>query len=57
MSVQKTEKSQRVTIRKLQERAKAGEKLVMLTCYDASFAKLSTRPGWTCCSSAIRSAW
>jgi 3-methyl-2-oxobutanoate hydroxymethyltransferase len=45
MSVQKTEKSQRVTIRKLQERAKAGEKLVMLTCYDASFAKLSDEAG------------
>jgi 3-methyl-2-oxobutanoate hydroxymethyltransferase len=46
MSVQKTEqKVQRVTIPKLQERARAGEKLVMLTCYDASFAKLSDEAG------------
>src|SRR5205807_615604 len=41
----KTEKSQRVTIRKLQEHARAGEKLVMLTCYDASFARLSDEAG------------
>jgi len=45
MSVQKTEKGQRVTIRKLQERAKAGEKLVMLTCYDASFAAVCEEAG------------
>ena len=46
MSVQKTEqKNQRVTIPKLQERARAGEKLVMLTCYDASFAKVSDEAG------------
>jgi 3-methyl-2-oxobutanoate hydroxymethyltransferase len=46
MSVQKTEKkTSRVTIPKLQERARAGEKLVMLTCYDASFAKLSDEAG------------
>jgi 3-methyl-2-oxobutanoate hydroxymethyltransferase len=46
MSVQKTEqKIQRVTIPKLQERARAGEKLVMLTCYDASFAKISDEAG------------
>jgi len=45
MSVQKTEKGQRVTIRKLQERARAGEKLVMLTCYDASFARISDEAG------------
>jgi len=35
----------RVTIPKLQERARAGEKLVMLTCYDASFAKISEAAG------------
>ena len=35
----------RVTIPKLQERARAGEKLVMLTCYDASFARLSEAAG------------
>ena len=35
----------RVTIRKLQERARAGEKLAMLTCYDASFARLSEAAG------------
>ena len=45
MSVQKTEKNQRVTIPKLQERARAGEKLVMLTCYDASFARISDDAG------------
>ncbi len=35
----------RVTTRKLQERARDGEKLVMLTCYDASFAALSDAAG------------
>jgi 3-methyl-2-oxobutanoate hydroxymethyltransferase len=35
----------RVTIPQLQERARSGEKLVMLTCYDASFAKLSDEAG------------
>jgi 3-methyl-2-oxobutanoate hydroxymethyltransferase len=35
----------RVTIPKLQERARGGEKLVMLTCYDASFAALSEAAG------------
>ena len=35
----------RVTIRKLQERARTGEKLAMLTCYDASFARLSEAAG------------
>jgi 3-methyl-2-oxobutanoate hydroxymethyltransferase len=35
----------RVTIPHLQERARAGEKLVMLTCYDASFAKISEAAG------------
>jgi 3-methyl-2-oxobutanoate hydroxymethyltransferase len=35
----------RVTIPQLQERARAGEKLAMLTCYDASFAKISEAAG------------
>ncbi len=35
----------RVTIPQLQERARAGEKLVMLTAYDASFAKVSEEAG------------
>jgi len=35
----------RVTIPKLQERARSGEKLVMLTCYDASFAATSEAAG------------
>ncbi|HUP96713.1 MAG TPA: 3-methyl-2-oxobutanoate hydroxymethyltransferase [Usitatibacter sp.] len=35
----------RITIPQLQERARAGEKLVMLTCYDASFATLSDEAG------------
>jgi 3-methyl-2-oxobutanoate hydroxymethyltransferase len=35
----------RVTIPKLQERARSGEKLVMLTCYDASFAAISDAAG------------
>jgi 3-methyl-2-oxobutanoate hydroxymethyltransferase len=35
----------RVTIPQLQERARSGEKLVMLTCYDASFAKISEAAG------------
>lgn len=39
------DKTVRVTIRKLQERARSGEKLVMLTCYDASFARISEEAG------------
>ena len=35
----------RVTIPQLQERARSGEKLVMLTCYDASFARISEEAG------------
>jgi 3-methyl-2-oxobutanoate hydroxymethyltransferase len=35
----------RVTIPKLQERARGGEKLAMLTCYDASFAATSDAAG------------
>jgi 3-methyl-2-oxobutanoate hydroxymethyltransferase len=35
----------RVTIPKLQERARGGEKLAMVTCYDASFAALSDAAG------------
>jgi 3-methyl-2-oxobutanoate hydroxymethyltransferase len=35
----------RTTIPQLQERAKAGEKLAMLTCYDASFAALCEAAG------------
>ena len=45
MSVHTTDKPARVTIPKLQERARSGEKLVMLTCYDASFAKISDEAG------------
>ena len=37
--------SMRVTIPQLQERARSGEKLAMLTCYDASFAKISEAAG------------
>ena len=43
MSAQKS--TGRVTIPQLQERARAGEKLVMLTCYDASFARISEEAG------------
>ncbi len=35
----------RVTLPKLQERARGGEKLAMLTCYDASFAAVSDAAG------------
>ena len=45
MSAQGTDKLVRVSIPKLQERARAGEKLVMLTCYDASFARISDDAG------------
>ena len=45
MSAQGTDRNVRVSIPKLQERARAGEKLVMLTCYDASFARISDEAG------------
>ncbi|MEO7741940.1 MAG: 3-methyl-2-oxobutanoate hydroxymethyltransferase [Usitatibacter sp.] len=35
----------RVTVPQLQERARSGEKLVMLTAYDASFARLADEAG------------
>ena len=47
MSAQGAPKVARVTVPKLQERARAGEKLVMLTCYDASFARISDDAGDT----------
>jgi 3-methyl-2-oxobutanoate hydroxymethyltransferase len=43
MSVQIAER--RLTVPMLQERARGGEKLVMITCYDASFAKISEAAG------------
>src|SRR5678816_4837032 len=43
MSSQTAER--RTTLLQLQRRAREGEKLVMLTCYDASFAKLSDEAG------------
>jgi 3-methyl-2-oxobutanoate hydroxymethyltransferase len=43
MSVQNAAK--RVTVPQLQARARDGEKLVMLTCYDASFAAISEEAG------------
>ncbi len=45
MSVQGAAKPARLTVPKLQERARAGEKLAMLTCYDASFAAISDEAG------------
>ncbi|MGZ5081502.1 MAG: 3-methyl-2-oxobutanoate hydroxymethyltransferase [Usitatibacter sp.] len=45
MSAQNAEKVARLTILQLQERARTGEKLVMLTCYDASFAQVSEAAG------------
>jgi len=44
MSAQ-SETPSRVTLPQLQQRARAGEKLVMLTCYDASFARISEDAG------------
>jgi 3-methyl-2-oxobutanoate hydroxymethyltransferase len=35
----------RISVPQLQERARAGEKLVMLTCYDASFAAVCDQAG------------
>ena len=43
MSAQSTER--RTTLPQLQKRSREGEKLVMLTCYDASFARLSDEAG------------
>lgn len=45
MSAQNPERVARLTLPYLQERARAGEKLVMLTCYDASFARISEDAG------------
>ena len=44
MSAQ-SESVSRVTLPQLQGRARSGEKLVMLTCYDASFARLCDEAG------------
>jgi 3-methyl-2-oxobutanoate hydroxymethyltransferase len=45
MSVHNADRATRVTMPKLSERARAGEKLTMLTCYDASFASLCDEAG------------
>ena len=43
MSAQTAER--RTTLLQLQRRAREGEKLAMLTCYDASFARISDEAG------------
>ena len=43
MSAQSTER--RTTLLQLQKRSREGGKLVMLTCYDASFARLCDEAG------------
>jgi 3-methyl-2-oxobutanoate hydroxymethyltransferase len=45
MSVHNADKATRVTMPKLAERSRTGEKLTMLTCYDASFAALCDAAG------------
>ena len=45
MSASPSEKVVRVTVPRLHEMALAGEKIAMLTCYDASFAKISDAAG------------
>jgi hypothetical protein len=45
-----------VTLSDLQQMAARGEKIAMLTCYDASFAKLKPL-AWMFCWWAIRWAW
>src|SRR3981081_1967383 len=45
MSTQTPKPPTRTTALQLQDRARAGEKLGMLTCYDASFARLSDDAG------------
>jgi 3-methyl-2-oxobutanoate hydroxymethyltransferase len=45
MSVHNTERVARYTVPQLQERARAGEKLAMLTSYDWSFAAISDEAG------------
>jgi 3-methyl-2-oxobutanoate hydroxymethyltransferase len=45
MSVHDPERVPRLSVRKLQELARTGEKLVMITCYDASFARISEAAG------------
>ena len=45
MSTQNPKPAARTTVLQLQDRARSGEKLVMLTCYDASFAKISEEAG------------
>jgi 3-methyl-2-oxobutanoate hydroxymethyltransferase len=49
--------TRRLTHLDLAKMRAAGEKIAMLTCYDASFARSATPPASTCCSSATRSAW
>ena len=47
----------RITLSTLQRMSLDGNKIAMLTCYDASFAALLERPESRSCWSATRSAW
>jgi dienelactone hydrolase len=47
----------RIRITDLREKKRRGEKIAMLTAYDANMARLLDARAWTCCSSATRSAW
>ena len=46
-----------ITVPALARMTADGQKIAMLTAYDASFAAAADAPASTCCSSAIRSAW
>jgi hypothetical protein len=46
-----------VTLHKLREMHKAGEKISMLTCYDSAFAALLDDAGVDCLLGVIRWAW
>jgi 3-methyl-2-oxobutanoate hydroxymethyltransferase len=47
----------RVRVPDLREKKRRGEKIAVLTAYDATMAACSTVPAWMCCWSATRSAW
>ncbi len=47
----------RIRVPDLNEKKPRGEKIAMLTAYDATMARLLDRPASTCCSSATRWAW
>ncbi len=49
--------AQRLTVQQIRDYKTRGERVAMVTAYDATFARHFDAAGRSCCWSATRSAW